>query len=75
MFLRSIHADVFSFNSLVLTFLHYSIIEMYASLLIHATLDGLSGGFQVAVLLFTNCYEYSFMCLTITISLGTILSL
>lgn len=28
-FLRSIHVDVFSLNSLVLTFLHYSIIEMY----------------------------------------------
>ena len=73
--LRLIQVDIFSFNSLILTFLHNSIIEIYGSLLIHVTFDRLSRSFQVAVLFFTNCYEYSFMCLSITISFGTILSL
>lgn len=35
----------------------------------HLTLDGLSGGSQVVVLLFTNGCEYSFMCPSITTTL------
>ena len=73
--LRLIQVDIFGPNSLILTFLHCSIIEIHGSVLIHVTFDGLSHNFQVAVLFFTNCCEYSFMCLSIAISFGPILFL
>lgn len=45
--IRFTHVEVFNFNWLFPTFVHYSILEIYANAFIHVTLDKLSGGFRL----------------------------